>query len=121
MRVVGDEVPTTVALTCRSCRQTYAQHQRLLEYQNEHGRQQGRPIAACRVVECHIVHLQRLRGYGLILSRIVSADLRSQFLAHLLRHHHRRLVDGFVGHHEGHIGIDTHSGLLHAVQTLIEV
>ena len=117
----GYQVVEAVALTRRSCRQTNAEHQRLLDNEDEHGGQHKGAVAACGTEDGLSVDSQRL-GLYLLLALGIMARERNLYLAvHLLRHHQGRLVGCLVGQHQSHVAIDADGGLLHAVEARLEV
>ena len=63
----------------------------------------------------NILIVERTRGNSLFTSRIVPAQFRLQFIAHLHRHQLGSLENGFIGEHQTHIAIDTDHPLLQGI------
>ena len=111
------EVTVAVALTGRACCQSNAQHQRLLQDKHQHGREDGRAVAALRIEDRHILEVEGTGGDLVLACSIVARDLGLYLGTHRLSHSNGGLVDGLIGEHQCHVAIDTDGGLFHTVQT----
>ena len=113
----GDNIAVAVPLTGRSCRQANAQHERLLDNQDEYGRQDGCTVAALGIKHRHFLDIQGAGGDQVFTNGIIARQFLLYLCPHLLGYSHRRLIDGLIGEHQGHVAIDADGALFQAVQT----
>ena len=111
------KVLISVVLTGCTGSQSDTQHQCLLDNQDEYGRQEEATIAARRIEDRYFLVGQRLYGNLIFAMRGIPTECHIHLRTEIGGHRLCRLIDGFVGHHQTHIGIYADGSLLHSIQS----